>query len=43
MFTWDEDKRQKNLDDRGIDFGDAEKVFAGYTVTADSGTQYCAP
>ena len=35
MFTWDEDKRQKNLDDHGIDFEDAEKVFAGYTVTAE--------
>ena len=35
MFTWDEGKRQKNLDDHGIDFADAEKVFAGYTVTAE--------
>ena len=35
MFTWDEDKRQTNLDDHGIDFADAEKVFAGHTVTAE--------
>jgi len=35
MFTWDEAKRQENLDKHGIDFLDAELVFAGYTVTAE--------
>jgi uncharacterized DUF497 family protein len=35
MFTWDEVKRQENLDRHGIDFADAEKIFAGYTLTAE--------
>ncbi len=35
MFTWDKDKHQENLDKHGIDFVDAEKIFAGYTVTAE--------
>ena len=35
MFAWDEDKRQENLDKHEIDFTDAEKIFAGYTVTAE--------
>ena len=35
MFTWDEAKRQEKLDKHGIDFTDAEIVFAGYTVTAE--------
>lgn len=35
MFTWDEDKRRANLDKRGIDFADAEKILDGYTVTAE--------
>ena len=35
MFTWHEKKRQENLKKHGIDFVDAEKIFAGYTVTAE--------
>lgn len=35
MFTWGEAKRQENLDKHGIDFADAEIIFAGYTVTAE--------
>ena len=32
-YTWDEAKRIANLHDHGIDFVDAEKVFAGLTFT----------
>jgi uncharacterized DUF497 family protein len=28
-FSWDEPKRQANLAKHGLDFADAEKVFAG--------------
>jgi hypothetical protein len=35
MFEWDEDKRQLNLAKHGIDFADAEKIFAGFTMTAE--------
>lgn len=35
MFTWDEAKRKDNLAKHGIDFADAEDIFAGYTVTAE--------
>ena len=35
MFTWDEAKRKENLEKHGIDFVDAETIFAGYTVTAE--------
>jgi hypothetical protein len=28
-FTWDETKRQSNLSKHGLDFADAEQVFAG--------------
>ncbi|MDR2000796.1 MAG: BrnT family toxin [Zoogloeaceae bacterium] len=28
-YTWDETKRRINLDNHGLDFADAEKVFAG--------------
>lgn len=31
-FTWDESKRQSNLIKHGLDFADAEKVFAGPLV-----------
>lgn len=31
-FTWDEPKRQANLQKHGLDFADAEKVFAGPLV-----------
>jgi uncharacterized DUF497 family protein len=32
IFTWDEPKRQANLAKHGLDFADAEKVFAGPLV-----------
>jgi uncharacterized DUF497 family protein len=35
MFTWDEAKRSENLNKHGIDFVDAQAIFAGYTVTAE--------
>ncbi len=31
--SWDEIKRQATLNDRGLDFADAEKVFAGRFLT----------
>ena len=31
-FTWDETKRQANIAKHGLDFADAEKVFAGPIV-----------
>lgn len=31
-FTWDETKRQANLQKHGLDFADAEKVFSGPMV-----------
>lgn len=33
MNTWDEAKRKKTIEDRGLDFADAAKVFAGRTIT----------
>jgi uncharacterized DUF497 family protein len=43
-FIWHEPKRQANLKKHGIDFADAERVFAGPTFTfeddrADYGEQ----
>jgi uncharacterized protein len=35
MFEWDEDKRLLNLSKHGIDFADAEKIFAGFILTAE--------
>ena len=32
-FIWDEPKRQANLNKHGVDFTDAERVFAGPTFT----------
>jgi len=32
-FAWDEAKRQANLRKHGLDFADAETVFAGITCT----------
>lgn len=32
-ITWDEAKRRKTLAERGLDLADAEKVFAGRTIT----------
>lgn len=34
MNTWDEAKRQRTLQERGLDFAAAERVFAGFTFTA---------
>jgi uncharacterized protein len=33
IFTWSERKRASNIKDHGIDFVDAELVFAGTTFT----------
>lgn len=43
-FTWNETKRQSNLQKHGLDFADAEQVFSGPTATdkdtrADYGEQ----
>jgi uncharacterized DUF497 family protein len=32
-FEWDETKRRSNIRRHGIDFVDAEEVFAGETIT----------
>jgi uncharacterized protein len=32
-FTWAPRKRRSNLKDHGLDFVDAERVFAGFTFT----------
>jgi uncharacterized DUF497 family protein len=34
-FTWDERKRRDNLARHGLDFRDAEAVFAGPTLTIE--------
>ena len=31
-YTWDEDKRQANLEKHGLDFADAHQVFCGPLV-----------
>lgn len=33
QFTWDEVKRERNLEDHGLDFGNARRVFEGTTYT----------
>ena len=33
QYTWHEFKRQRNLNKRGLDFVEAEKVFTGPTFT----------
>jgi uncharacterized protein len=33
MNTWDEAKRQATLRDRGLDFADAEEIFAGRVLS----------
>ena len=35
MFRWDTTKRLSNLRKHGIDFADAEKIFRGFTLTAE--------
>ena len=45
-FEWDEDKRQTNIRNHGIDFFDVPPLFDGYTVTVEDtrisygGTRY---
>ncbi|MBU6359855.1 MAG: BrnT family toxin [Chloroflexota bacterium] len=34
-FEWDEDKRQINKENHGIDFADLDLVFAGLTITTE--------
>jgi hypothetical protein len=34
-FTWDGTKRKRNLQDHGLDFVDAERVFNGLTFTCE--------
>lgn len=38
-FTWDETKRRENLRKHGLDFADAERVFAGETFRRED-TRY---
>jgi hypothetical protein len=33
VTTWDETKRRRTLAERGLDFADAEKIFAGNRYT----------
>jgi hypothetical protein len=35
MNTWDEEKRQKTLAERGLDFAEADQAFDGVTVTME--------
>lgn len=43
-FTWDEQKRKRNLRDHGLDFADAPRVFEGPTYTyEDDRFQYDEP
>lgn len=35
MFTWDARKRVSNLRKHGIDFADAQRIFEGFTLTAE--------
>lgn len=35
MYSWDETKRRANVRKHGIDFADAEKIFGGFTLTAE--------
>jgi uncharacterized protein len=35
VFSWDEAKRRRNLQKHGIDFADADRIFRGFTLTAE--------
>ena len=35
VFEWDEDKRQANLQDHGVDFEDAALIFENPVIEAD--------
>lgn len=39
-FTWHAAKRTANLKKHGFDFTDAERVFAGPTITVEDGRDY---
>jgi uncharacterized DUF497 family protein len=39
MFLWDESKRRTNLRKHGIDFVDVDRVFRGFTLTAEDGRE----
>jgi uncharacterized DUF497 family protein len=39
-FTWHESKRRANLRKHGLDFADAERVFAGPTLTEKDARDY---
>lgn len=39
MITWDERKRQQNLEDHGIDFADLEEFFDGGLLTREDKRQ----
>jgi len=43
MFAWDEAKRQTNLRKHRIEFRDAEKIFRGFTLTAEDTRAYGEP
>jgi uncharacterized protein len=44
MNSWDEAKRRATLTERGLDFADAELVFAGTTATlSDNRRDYGEP
>lgn len=38
-YVWDETKRQTNLEKHGLDFADAERVFAGPMVLFEDSRQ----
>jgi uncharacterized protein len=40
MFTWDDNKRLKNVHKHGIDFADAIRIFDGFTLTAEDDRGY---
>jgi uncharacterized DUF497 family protein len=43
-ITWDEAERQRTLKERGLDFADAELVFAGRSMTLpDERHDYAEP
>jgi uncharacterized DUF497 family protein len=39
-FTWQCEKRAANLEKHGFDFADAERVFAGPTITLEDARDY---
>jgi uncharacterized DUF497 family protein len=39
VFEWDEEKNRRNLDERGIDFAYAARIFGGDTVEWEDARQ----